>query len=83
MSRRNLQRGRRGRRGRLREPQDRGRSRRRLEYADEHRESGATCLRGACRTVEEIAAQNELRPRVISQHEFEEAWVRARAAQEE
>ncbi|GAA1883695.1 hypothetical protein GCM10009736_59580 [Actinomadura bangladeshensis] len=54
-----------------------------MEYADEHRESGATCLRGACRTVEEIAAQNELRPRVISQHEFEEAWVRARAAQEE
>ncbi|NEA26854.1 DUF6881 domain-containing protein [Actinomadura bangladeshensis] len=54
----------------------------RLEYADEHRESGATFLSEApVGAVEEIAARDEFRPRAISEQEFEEVW--ARAAQEE
>ncbi|MGW5411792.1 DUF6881 domain-containing protein [Actinomadura geliboluensis] len=56
----------------------------RLEYADEHREAGATTLSEVpVGTVEEIAAQEEFRPQVISEQVFEEAWARARAAQGE
>lgn len=56
----------------------------RLEYADEHREAGATILsEEPVGTVEKIAAQEEFRPQVISEQVFEEAWARARAAQEE
>jgi hypothetical protein len=56
----------------------------RLEYADERHEAGATALSEVpVGTVAEIAAQDEFRPRVISEGDFEEMWTRAGATREE
>jgi hypothetical protein len=54
-----------------------------LEYADEHHEAMGTRLSEVpVGTVEDIAAQSEFRPHVISEQEFEETWARAIAARE-
>ncbi|GAA1559015.1 hypothetical protein GCM10009678_47580 [Actinomadura kijaniata] len=56
----------------------------RLEYADGHRETGATGLSEVpVGTVAGIAAQEEFQPHVISRREFEEMWARAVAARGE
>lgn len=56
----------------------------RLEYADQRHEVGATALGEVpVGAVAEIAAQDEFRPSVISEQDFEEMWARAGMAREE